>query len=447
MPNSPRLRIAEIIDQRPVSGLQYRIFFLCSLVALMDGFDTQAIGYVAPLLASSINTPVSSFGLIFSVGLAGAALGAFAFGPLADRVGRRLPLVIACMIFAIFSIATIFVTSFNQLLVVRLITGIGLGGAVPTCLSLVAEYAPQRKRGLAVTAMFSSFPLGGFVGGLAASYLISHYGWQSVFILGGVLPVLTGIALIASMPESLRYLAATGSNGEKIHRIVKQIAPDLTQADYTLASAEIKSGSNPVGDLFRNGRAATTLLLWVPFFLGFMVILTVVLWGPALLNRAGMPLSVSALIFSAHYLGGFIGTAISGFLVDKYGATKVLLPSFLAGALSLAIFSQLTESPIPLGIDAFFCGLFVVGASNGLLAIAAVIYPTQIRSTGIGWAMGIGRLGQLVGPIIVGWMVTAQQAPSMVFLAGAIACVVSACFVGAMTMRLPRPQQPNAIRI
>ncbi len=200
------LEIADIIDDRPVSWFQYRIFILCSLVALMDGFDTQAIGYVAPLLASAVHTPVNAFGLIFSAGLAGAALGAFTFGPLADRFGRRLPLIFSCILFAIFSIATIFVTSFSQLLVMRTITGIGLGGAVPTCLAIVAEYAPKRIRGLAVTAMFSSFPLGGFIGGMAASYLISTYGWQSVFLLGGSLPVVIGLVLILQMPESYVFL-------------------------------------------------------------------------------------------------------------------------------------------------------------------------------------------------------------------------------------------------
>lgn len=153
------VEIADIVENRPVSRFQYLMILLCSLIVLMDGYDTQAIGYVAPMLASAIHAPVSEFGLIFSAGLTGAATGAFTFGPLADHIGRRRPLIIACMLFAVFSVATVFVTSFNQLLILRIVTGVGLGGAVPTCLAMVAEYTPRRIRGFAVTAMFSAFRL------------------------------------------------------------------------------------------------------------------------------------------------------------------------------------------------------------------------------------------------------------------------------------------------
>jgi AAHS family 4-hydroxybenzoate transporter-like MFS transporter len=305
------LEIADVIESRPVSRFQYLIFVLCASIALLDGYDTQAIGYVAPLLAAAIHTPVTAFGLIFSAGLAGAAVGAFTFGPLADRIGRRPPLILACILFAVFSVATIFVTSFGQLLIVRIITGIGLGGAVPTSLAVVAEYAPKRIRGLAVTAVFSAFPLGGFVGGLAASHLISAYGWHSIFIVGGVLPLLVGVVLIAQMPESLRFLIARGANDSQLRSILAKIAPELAHSETSFRHAEEATPRSPIKDLFAEGRAWVTLLLWGPFFLGFMVILTVVLWGPSLLNEGGIPLSIGALIFAAHYLGGFIGTACS----------------------------------------------------------------------------------------------------------------------------------------
>jgi MFS transporter, AAHS family, 4-hydroxybenzoate transporter len=443
MANIQILEIADIIENRPVGRFQYLIFLLCSLIALMDGYDTQAIGYVAPLLASAIHVPVNAFGLIFSAGLAGAALGAFTFGPLGDRIGRRRPLILACMLFAVFSIATLFVTSFNQLLVVRIITGIGLGGAVPTALAMVAEYAPKRIRGLAVTAVFSAFALGGFIGGVAASHLISAYGWHSVFIIGGALPLVIGLVLIVQMPESLRFLTARGANDSQLRDILAKIAPELVHSEISFQHSEELSRSSPIKDLFAEGRAWTTILLWGPFFIGFMVILTVVLWGPSLLNESGIPLSVGALIFAAHYLGGFIGTACSGYLVDKLGAVKVPVFGFLSGAVCLALFGQLTSSPILLGIDAFFCGLLVVGATNAMLAVAAMLYPTHMRSTGIGWAMGVGRFGQLIGPIAVGWMLAAQLSKASVFFAGAIACVVSATFVGLLAISLLRRISPR----
>jgi MFS transporter, AAHS family, 4-hydroxybenzoate transporter len=443
MQTAQTLKISDILDERPVSSLQCRVFVLCSLVALMDGFDTQAIGYVAPLLAAAVHTPISAFGLVFSAALAGAAAGAFLFGPVADRVGRRRPLIGACLFFSVFSIATLFATSFDQILIVRFLTGIGLGGAIPAGLALAAEYAPRRSRGLAVTAMFSAFPFGGFVCGLAASYLISAYGWRSVFLVGGILPLLIGLALIASMPESPGYLIARDANDPALRNIIGRIAPDIARSAYSLARAEEKSRQNPVRELLADGHVLVTLLLWVPFFLGFMVLLTVVLWAPALLNESGIPLPVTSLILAVHYFGGFIGTACSGYLVDRFGFLKVLMTSFVMGALFLTLFGQVTSSAILLGAVALFCGIFVAGAANGMLAVAASLYPTSVRSTGIGWAMGMGRFGQLVGPILVGLMVAANFSKPSIFIAAAIPCLISAGFILMLRLATLRRRAPE----
>lgn len=334
---------------------------------------------------------------------------------LADRIGRLLPLILACLLFGLASIATVFATSFGQLLIMRIVAGIGLGGAVPSGLALVAESAPGRLRGTAVTAVFSAFPLGGFIGGLAASRLIAAYGWHSVFVIGGALPLLIGFAMIVLMPLS----AAPG---------------ERARSGVWFRRPEEASRGRPIGALFAAGRAFVTLTLWVPFFLGFMVILTIVLWGPALLNEGGIPLAVGALIFAVHYLGGFVGTACSGFLVDKFGPVRVPAAGFVSGAASLALFGQLTSSAVLLGIDAFFCGLLVVGAANAMLAVAARLYPAPVRSTGIGWAMGVGRSGQVLGPLTVGAMLAVPMSKQSVFFAAAMACVVCAAFAGLLAL-------------
>ncbi|MCL2428392.1 MAG: MFS transporter [Alphaproteobacteria bacterium] len=437
MPAAQTLKISDIVDARPVGALQYRVFALCALVAFMDGFDTQAIGYVAPLLATAVARPLADFGLVFSAGLAGAAAGAFGFGPLADRYGRRRPLIAACLVFAVFSIATVFVTSFGQLVLVRVLTGIGLGGAIPTCLALVAEYAPQRSRGLAVTAMFAAFPLGGFLAGLAASAMISVWGWQAVFVLGGALPLGIAVVLIARLAESPGYLIARDPGGAAVRAIVAELAPDLERSDYVLVGGEEKASRNPFREVFADGRVLVTVLLWVPFFLGFMVLLTVVLWGPSLLKESGLPLPVTSLIMAVHYLGGFIGTATSGWLVDRFGALKVLITSFVTGALCLTLFGQVT-SQVLLGAVALLCGIFVTAGANGMLAVAARLYPTPVRSTGIGWAMAMGRFGQLVGPVLVVLMVAAKVSMPAIFIAAAIPCPASAAFLVMVHLAAPK---------
>jgi MFS transporter, AAHS family, 4-hydroxybenzoate transporter len=246
------------------------------------------------------------------------------------------------------------------------------------------------------------------------------------------------------MPESLRFLAARGGSDPQLRNIVAKIAPDLVHPEISFRHVDELSHRSPIKELFADGRALATILLWGPFFLGFMVILTVVLWGPSLLNESGIPLAIGALIFAAHYLGGFIGTACSGYLVDKLGAVKVPVFGFLLGAACLALFGQLTSSPVLLGIDAFLCGLLVVGATNAMLAVAAMLYPTPVRSTGIGWAMGVGRFGQLIGPLAVGWMLAAQLSKASVFFAAAIACIVSAAFVGLLAISSLRCISPKA---
>lgn len=420
------LRSANTANARPISVLQIRIFAICSLVVFFDGFDTQAIGYVAPLLAKATNAPLSSFGAVFSIGLAGAVLGAFIFGPLGDRFGRRWLLIGASAIFAAFSLFTIFVTSLPELLIVRFLTGVGLGGAVPTSLALVSEYSPQKIRGLAITAMFSAFPLGGFVGGLVASALISQYGWQSVFLVGGIVPAISCVALVLWVPESIHYLAMRGKK-DQVSRLVAQLAPG--EAAAPVGATAMESMSFSVKDMLTKKRLRMTLLLWVPFFLGFMVILTVVLWGPSLLREAGVPLSTAALVFAIHYFGGFIGTAFCGYLVDRFGPLRVLVPGFLIGAVCVGAFGFLTSSIVLLSIDAFLCGVLLVGSSNGLLPVAASLYPTHLRSTGIGWAMGAGRCGQLVGPVLVGLMLSASLPTSTIFLVAVGPCLVAAAFV------------------
>ncbi|WPP02928.1 MFS transporter [Methylocella tundrae] len=419
-----------IIDQSPVGIFQLRVFVLCALVAALDGFDTQAIGYVAPLVASAIEIPISSFSLIFSAGLLGASVGAFAFGPLADRFGRKRLLVAACILFASFTLATIGVRSFQGLLALRFLAGLGLGGATPSFLALSAEFSPKRLRSLTITALFAAFPFGGFVGGFASSYLISHYGWQTVFVAGGVTPLLIAGLLAIWLPESLHFMASRGTDKAAVVAVLNRISPTPIPESASIAFPENPpETAPPVRGLFTEGRAPRTLLLGVPFFMGFMILVTVTAWTPSLLKSAGIPLSMGALIIAANNLGSVVGTTLSGYLLDRFGAFKVLAPAFVAGAIALAAFGSSTASEPLLGLTAALAGFFVGGASSGLLALAASLYPVNMRSTGIGWGMGMGRLGQIVGPLLLGGLVSRQATIATIFFAAAVPCLIAALFI------------------
>jgi AAHS family 4-hydroxybenzoate transporter-like MFS transporter len=335
----------------------------------------------------------------------------------------------------VFSLLTIKVDSMQGLLTLRFLAGLGLGGATPSFLALGAEYAPSRLRSFIVTTCWSAFPFGGFIGGMTASYLIPHYGWQAVFLVGGVAPVVIAIILALGMPESLRFLAAKDATDARIGRIIRRIDPGLPE-DTRFQAHESAAGPK-IGALFTEGRAAHTLVLWVPFFTTFMILLTVTAWTPSLLRIANMPISAAALVLAANNLGSVVGNSLAGYLVDRFGAFRILLPACLAGAASLAFFGYSATSVPLLACVSASAGFFIGGASAGFIAMAARIYPTRIRSTGIGWAMGVGRLGQILGPLAIGMLVAAKASVAMIFLAASLPCVVAGAAV-ILLCRLPK---------
>jgi AAHS family 4-hydroxybenzoate transporter-like MFS transporter len=437
---------AAIIDDSPVGAYQLGIFVLCALVAALDGFDTQAIGYTAPLVAGAIKAPMASFGMIFSAGLVGATIGALALGPLADRFGRKWLLVVACLLFALFSLLTVTVTTLHGLLALRVLTGLGLGGATPSFLALGAEYAPRRLRSFAVTALYAAFPFGGFIGGMTASVLIPRYGWQSVFLAGGIAPLAVALVLALWLPESLRFLLAKGADQAVLRRILDRIAPAPIPPEIEIVSgAEDAAQPARLQALFGAGRAGHTVLLWIAFFMTFMVLLTVTAWTPSLLRVAAIPLSAAVLVLAANNLGSVAGNALSGYLVDRYGALRMLVPAFLLGAASLAALGFSAASLPLLTLLAASAGFFVGGASAGLIALAAAVYPTPIRSTGIGWGMGMGRLGQILGPLAIGMLVARHAGVSTIFLAAALPCIVGGLAIALLCLQ-DRPAEPRVTR-
>jgi MFS transporter, AAHS family, 4-hydroxybenzoate transporter len=429
------VNVNETIDQHPVTAYQIGVLVLCMLVALLDGYDTQAIGYTAPAIAQALNLPKEAFGPIFSAALVGAALGALSFGPLADRFGRKRFMVTAVILFGVFSLLTAQVKTLPELLICRFCTGLGLGGAVPSFLALGGEFAPVSKRGVFVAVAFAAFPFGGLIGGLTSSYVIPHLGWQFVFYIGAVVPILFGIILIVWLPESLRFLIARGIRLDEVRATLARIAPGKIPADAELVTApEPAREGVPVKHLFTERRAAKTVMLWVAFFVVFMVLVTVTAWTPTVLRSVGFSISAGALIIALNNAGSVCASAISGFLVDRFGPYKTLVPGFILGGLCLAAFGQATSSIVTLAAASTLAGFFVGGTGTGLIALAAGIYPTTVRSTGIGWAMGMGRFGQIFGPLGTGVLVGWGVGVGGIFYAAALPCFVGAVFVALMKL-------------
>jgi AAHS family 4-hydroxybenzoate transporter-like MFS transporter len=424
-----RVDVIDLIDRHPVTGFQIGILILCMLVAALDGFDTQAIGYTAPAIAAMIHLPMPQFGQVGSAGLFGAALGALSFGPLADLLGRKWFMIVAVLVFAMFSYLTSQSSSLNELLAYRFFTGLGLGGATPAFLAMGAELAPKRLRDVFVTLTFASFPTGGLIGSLTSAWVIPNFGWQMVFYIGAVAPIFIAALLWMFMPESVRFLLARGIRQDEVRRTLEKFMPGQVPPGELYATPDPARQGAPVTHLFTEGRAVPTILLWVPFFMVFMVLVTVTFWTPAVLNTVGFSLSSAALIIGLNNLGSALASAISGWLVHRGGAFRVLIPGFILGGICLAWFGQATSSVATLSIASFLAGAFVGGTGTGLIAVAAGMYPTAIRSTGIGWAMGMGRVGQVFGPILAGVLVGWGYKVGGIFYAASVPCFVGALFL------------------
>ena len=434
-----KVDVIDLIDRHPVTPFQIAVLIMCMLVAALDGFDTQAIGYTAPAIAAVIHLPMPQFGQVASAGLVGAAFGALSFGPLADMFGRKWFMIVAMVVFAIFSYLTAQSATLNELLSYRFFAGLGLGGVTPAFLALGAELAPKRLRDVFVTVLFASFPGGGFIGSLTSAWVIPTFGWQAVFYIGAVAPIVIAIILAIWLPESIRFLLARNMRQDEVRRTLERFIPGEVPAGAELVAPPDPARQGvPVKHLFMEGRAVPTVLLWVPFFMAFMVLVTVTFWTPAVLNSVGFSLSAAALIIGLNNLGSVIASATSGWAVHRCGAFWVLIPGFILGGLCLAWFGQATTSVATLSVASFLAGFFVGGTGTGLIAVAAGMYPTAIRSTGIGWAMGMGRVGQVFGPILTGVLVGLGYKVGGIFYAAAVPCFVGALFL--LFLMLSRPK-------
>jgi AAHS family 4-hydroxybenzoate transporter-like MFS transporter len=432
------INVTELIDLRPITALQIRVTVLCAMVIFLDGIDVIVIGLVAPSLAAAIGVAVTSFGPVFGIGQAGILVGVLTFGPLGDRFGRKRLVIGAMLLFATFTMLTIWTTSFDELLVFRFLTGLGLGGAAPNAVALTSEFAPKRLRAAFVSLQWAALPLGGVAVGLLSSVLITRWGWQSLFYIGSVVPLVLAAVLTFALPESVQFLLARGLDKENVRGIVRKLAPDLPAGPDTgyVVNTEKLPGA-PMKHLFTEGRGAMTLLLWVPFFTSFMILIFMTSWIPTLLRANGLSIAQAGLAIALNSLGSFVGSGSVGRLMDRFGAYTILIPTFIlasiaAGLLGFSLASLGSAAIVVITLS----GLFAGASQAGVIALAATVYPVAIRSTGVGWAMALGRLGAVVGPMLGGVLLGLHWSADQILLVIAVPELIGALCV-FLVSRLP----------
>lgn len=435
--------LAGFIDAQPVQRGQVVLLALCAAVLFADGFDTQAIGYVAPAIGQAWHLPRGALGPVFSASLFGLMLGALLLGPVADRVGRKRIIIGSTVAFGLCTLLTVLATGTASLMAIRFVTGFGLGGAMPNAVALTAEFSPHRRRATMVMTMFAGFSVGAAVGGLIAAALIPLGGWQSVFLVGGAAPLLLAPWLAFSLPESARFLLATGAPAERVQRSLQTVFPRQAVPARFAPGLEERAG-NPLPVLFTEGRGTATVLLWVVFFASLLDLYFLSNWLPSVLAELGATVSLAAVIGAMLQVGGLVGVASLGMLVDRF-SFRALAVTYAAAAVAVAAIGQSGHSVAAVTVAIFAAGFCIVGGQTAANALAAGLYPTGARATGVGWALGVGRVGSIAGPLIGGALLALRWGPEPLFLLAALPPLLAAGAAVALG-RVARPAIAPSLR-
>jgi len=420
------------LENQRLGGLQIRVAALCALVQVCDGYDVNAIGVSVPSLTHVWNLPGPAFTWAFTWSSIGIMVGALSAGPVGDRVGRKPLLLASLTIFGLASLLTAFAGSLPMLNILRFFTGIGIGGAFPGAATLTGDYAPRRFRATMIMASFTGAPVGGFLCGQLAGVLLPSFGWPSIFLVGGVVPLLMVIALAVWLPESPRFLAAKGSLSPRETALLQRL--DIRPGQAAAESLDLAQG-NPIKMLFGEGYALQTVLLWVIFFCSLMNLFLFVYWLPEVLHLTGMTPAEAARTTSFRELGAILAVVYLGLLIDRFGPQRALAWHYAAGIVFIGAIALLAMPYLLLAIVIFFSGMTIIGSQTGANAACGKLYPARMRTSGLGWALGIGRLGGIAAPVLGGYLLSLGMHPPQIFLSACGFALIAAIATALLGLR------------
>ena len=442
-----KINIGELLENSTIGPLQVRVFLLCMICLIMDGFDVQAMGYVAPAIVEDWGIPRAQLGGVFAAANFGVLLGSLVFSMVADKIGRRPVLIGATLFFSAMAIATAYAENVPQLLWLRFIAGIGMGCIMPNATALIGEFSPKRSRVTLMMCITVGFTVGAALGGFVAAWMIPAFGWQSVFIFGGAIPLVIALAMIWGLPESLQFLAVSGRGRATLARWLRQLDPTIRVDASTqfVANEEGRTGV-PAVHLFRDGRGIVTVLIWTVNFMNLLVLYSLSNWLPTVVTGMGYTTQTAVLVGTVLQVGGTIGTFGLAWLIARGGFIPMLTATFAVATASIALIGQPGISLALLNVIVFVAGWAIIGGQPGINALSATYYPTYLRSTGVGWGLGIGRTGAIVGPYLGGTLLGLNWGPRELFLAAAVPALISTLTIIALSFTIKLPDQPTAQR-
>ena len=420
------INVEQQIDSQPMSGYQMWVVFFGGLILFIDGLDVQLVSYIGPKILTEWDLSRTLLGTIFSSMIWGLLLG-FAFvAPLSIRFGHRPVVLLNMVLFGLATMAAYFIHDPTAMIVLRVVTGIGLGGALPSGVALTGEYGPKRRRSTCIALIYCGYSLGTIAAGLLAGALIGRYGWRMYMMAGGLIPIAIAIFLYFTLPESLEFLISKGAPRKTIARLVKRIAPAADIGERTTFTLYDKRKAGlAVAQLFQNGRSLGTLMLWLALFMNLMVIFFVLQWLPSIFTMVGYTQAQATTAATWATGGGIVAALILGPLMDWFGPYRVIMVLFMVGG-ALLFFTGLSvhSAAILVTAVAFVAVGCVSGIQKCINALMVFFYPTALRSTGLGWAFGVGRFGAMIGPVLAGFLFDRKWPVEQVFDVYAIPMII-----------------------
>ncbi|CAB3796323.1 MFS transporter [Pararobbsia alpina] len=445
MSENPAVNVQTFINESPFRGFQWLIFAMCFGIVLLDGFDTAAIGFLAPSLITEWHISRPALAPVLSAALFGLACGALISGSLSDRLGRRLLLILSLLVFGVACLASAFSVDLSELTVLRFVTGIGLGAAMPNAVTMMSEYCPDSRRATIVNLMFCAFPLGAAAGGFLAAWLIPTFGWRSVLVFGGAAPLLLAILLFFNMPESVRYMVAKRKPVEQIRAVLMRMSSRAATAGsfFMTEQAPAVQGKQGIQLMLSRPYIVGSVMLWLAYFMGLVIFYASINWMPILLKEAGLTPQLATRVSALFPLGG-VGAVLCGVLMDRFNATKVVAACYALTAISVYAIGQAVGNVGLLMLVVFAAGVLMNTAQSSMPALAAAFYPTQGRGTGVAWMLGIGRFGGIGGSFLVAELERRHFSFAGIFAVVAIAGLVSC--IALIVKQINRPQDVTVNR-
>ena len=433
------VNVNQIIDHAKFTPFHFRVVAWCLLIILFDGYDLAINGVVLPLLMDDWGLSAVQAGMLASTALAGMMFGAMIFGSLADKIGRKKVIMICIVLFSGLTFAGGFASNPTEFGILRFLAGLGIGGVMPNLVALTSEYAPQKMRSTLVTTMFSGYAVGGVMAALLGSWFTPSFGWEIMFFIAGI-PLFLLPVIWKYLPESLTFIVKENKQ-EEARQIVRKLAPNVTVKEDTtfeLYQVDVPEAAN-VASLFRRGRATNTLLFWVAFFTCLLTMYALSSWLPKLMMAAGYSMDNSLMFMMIMNVGAVVGIVGGGILADRFHLKPVLMFLGIMGAIVMSLMG-FQSNQFLLYILVFLAGAASIGSQMLLYSYVAQFYPLAVRSTGIGWSSAIGRMGAIVGPILIGSLLGMNLPAHFNFIAVGLPVLITAIAV-ALIMHDDEPEK------